>query len=150
VHGGQFYRWVVNGWVHFDDRDRPHEARRLLALRYHLSAQVAAEYADAGFTCVAQDNIYGSDVGDWLMAVAPRPRHLVVLRPSVAVVEARDLARTRATGKVAYGGDYTVAQNDADVGITPRSIGLWLDTSQQGPDETVAEILDRRSEAWVQ
>ncbi|MGI8722429.1 MAG: hypothetical protein ACR2JG_09405, partial [Geodermatophilaceae bacterium] len=83
VHGGQFYRWVVNGWVHFDDRD-------------------------------------------WL----------------------RDLARTRITGKVACG-DYTVAQNDADVGTTPRSVGLWLDTSQQDPDETVAEILDRRSEARV-
>jgi hypothetical protein len=31
---------------------------------------------------------------------------------------------------------------------TPR-IGLWLDTSEQTPDETVDEILARRAEALV-
>ncbi len=55
----------------------------------------------------------------------------------------------RATGKVAFGGDYTVAQNDGDV-ETPRTLGLWLDPSRQDPDETVAEILDRRGEARVE
>lgn len=34
VRGGQFYRWVVKGWVGFDDRQQPTEARRLLELRY--------------------------------------------------------------------------------------------------------------------
>ena len=62
VRGGQFYRWAVRGWVEFDDPNQQQEARRLLGLRYRLSARVAAEYASAGFTCVVQDNIYGSDV----------------------------------------------------------------------------------------
>lgn len=76
IRGGQFYRWAVRGWVHFDDADRAEEARRLLDLRYRLSALVADEYASAGFTTVIQDNIYGKDVETWLglqlaMTVAP-------------------------------------------------------------------------------
>jgi cytidylate kinase len=43
VRGGQFYRWAVRGWVHVGDADEA-EARRLLDLRYRLSASVADEY----------------------------------------------------------------------------------------------------------
>ena len=85
IRGGQFYRWAVNGWVHPWSEDSE-EARRLLDLRYRLSALAANEYCDAGFTTVVQDNLYGEDVGAWLRLVTARPRHLVVLRPTVAVV----------------------------------------------------------------
>ena len=34
VRGGQFHRWAVRGWVHFDDPERAEEARRLLDLRF--------------------------------------------------------------------------------------------------------------------
>jgi len=146
VRGGQFYRWVVRGWVGFDDETQPSEARRLLELRYRLSAVTAVEYARAGFTCVVQDNVYGDDVLRWVDAVRPLPTHLVVLRPRVEVVAARDDARRRATGKVAYRGGFTPADNDAHVGDTPR-VGLWLDTSRQDPDETVTEILARSAES---
>lgn len=148
VRGGQFYRWVVRGWAHVGEPDVA-EVRRLLDLRYRLSALVADEYADAGFTAVVQDNIYGPDVARWLDRVQARPRHLVVLRPSVAVVERRDAERRRTTGKVAYRGDFTPAANDAHVATTPRDLGLWLDSSEQSPDETVAEILDRADEARI-
>ena len=141
VRGGQFYRWAVRGWVHFDDVDRPDEARRLLDLRYRLSAVVADEYAAAGFTTVVQDNIYGTDVVAWLGSIQARPLHLVVLRPSVATVSARHEHRRRETGKVAYRGGYTAADNDADLAKTPTDLGLWLDTSAQTPEETVREIL---------
>jgi hypothetical protein len=139
----------VRGWVHFDDPDRPEEARRLLALRYRLSAMVADEYAAAGFTCVVQDNIYGPDVEAWLATVRARPLHLVVLRPSVEAVAAREDARRRATGKVAYRGSYTPARNDADLATTPRHLGLWLDTTAMTPEDTVAEIVARAAEASV-
>ena len=110
VRGGQFYRWAVRGWVHVGDVDRPDEARRLLDLRYRLSALVADEYCRAGFTTVVQDNIFGHDVLQWLRAVEARPRRLVVLRPSVEVVAERERQRTATTGKVAYRpGEMTVA-----------------------------------------
>ena len=149
VRGGQFYRWAVRGWVHFDDDERADEARRLLELRYELSAHVADRYAQAGFTCVVQDNIYGGDVSRWLAWVTARPVHLVVLRPSVEVVEARDRDRQHAIGKVAYRGAYTPEHNDRDLATTPH-VGLWLDTSAQTPEETVAEIVRRTDEAKIE
>jgi adenylylsulfate kinase-like enzyme len=149
VRGGQFYRWVVSGWIHFDDADQV-EARRLLELRYRLSAQVADEYAAAGFTCVVQDNIYGQDVVRWLDGLQSSTRRLVVLDPPVDVVTARDAARVGSTGKVAYTNGFTPEENVAHVRSTPREVGLWIDTSAQLPEETVAEILDRHAEALVE
>jgi hypothetical protein len=149
VRGHQFARWIVSGAAAFDDADRVLEARRQLDLRYRLSSQAAATYAAAGFTAVVQDNIYGDDVVTWLaVAGAAAPAHLVVLRPAVGVVAARDDARRRATGKVAYRGAFTPTENDRHLATTPP-IGLWLDTSEQSADETVAEILRRRDEAAV-
>jgi hypothetical protein len=149
IRGGQFYRWAVRGWVHFDDPGRISEARRLLDLRYRLAAVVADAYAEAGFTTVVQDNIYGADVVTWLAGVVARPLHLGVLRPSVSTVAARDDARRLSTGKVAYRGGYTPADNDAALATTPRELGLWLDSSTQTPEETVAEIVARRAEALI-
>jgi adenylylsulfate kinase-like enzyme len=147
VRGGQFYRWAVTGWVHVGDRDEL-EARRLLDLRYRLSAQVATEYAAAGFTTIVQDNIYGVDVERWLEQV-PGPAHLVVLRPQVAIVEQRDAERQRALGKVAYRGGFTPAINDQHVASTRADLGLWLDTSAQTPEQTVDEIIERSADARV-
>ena len=148
VRGGQFYRWVVQGWVHADD-PRQDEARRLLELRYRLAARVADEYAAEGFTCVVQDNIYGADVAEWFTQLRTTTRHLVVLRPSVDVVTERDDHRRATTGKVAYRGGFTPAINDAHLAATPRDLGLWLDTSTQQPEETLAEIVRRQAEALV-
>ena len=153
IRGGQFYRWAVRGWVQWDPADgdtaRQAEARRLLDLRYGLSAKVADEYASAGFTAVVQDNIYGADVERWIGSVSARPVHLVVLRPSVEVVTQRHDERRRLSGKNAYRGGYTPADNDSDLATTPRQLGLWLDTSDQTPEETVREIVSRSAEAVV-
>jgi hypothetical protein len=149
VRGGQFYRWAVRGWVHVGEPDRDAEVRRLLDLRYRLSSQVADEYAAAGFTTVVQDNIYGPDVEAWLGRIAARPRHLVVLRPSVAVVERRDEERRQRIGKVAYRDGFTPAVNDQHVAATRTGLGLWLDTSDQTPEQTVDEIVARTDEAVV-
>jgi chloramphenicol 3-O-phosphotransferase len=147
VRGGQFYRWAVQGWVHFDGDDQT-EARRMLELRYRLSALSATEYAAAGFTTVVQDNIYGSDVARWLDTVSAEQLHLVVLRPSIEVVEQRHEQRRRHVGKVAFRPGFTAAINDEHLAATPP-LGLWLDTSDQTPDETVDSIVHRASEALI-
>lgn len=149
VRGGQFFRWAVRGWVHVGDEGPDEEIRRLLDLRYRLSSAVADEYAAAGFTTVVQDNIYGPDVEAWLARITARPRHLVVLRPPVAVVEHRDEERRRRTGKVAYRGGFTPVVNDEHLARTRSDLGLWLDTSGQTPEETVDEVLARAGEAQV-
>jgi AAA domain-containing protein len=148
IRGGQFYRWAVRGWVHVGD-PRVDEARRLLDLRYRLAALTADEYCKAGFTVVVQDNIFAADVGRWLDSVAARPRHLVVLRPSVAVIRERDRQRHAATGKVAYRpGGFTAEGLDEQLAMTPP-LGLWLDTSAWSAGQTVAEIIRRQPEAIV-
>jgi len=150
VRGGQFYRWATRGWVHVGDREQPEVARRLLELRYRLSAVVADEYCAEGFTTVVQDNIFGDDVVSWLRRLDARPRHLVVLRPAVEVIARREAARTQSRGKVAYRpGELTIEDLDEAVGSTPR-LGLWLDTSDQSPDDTLAEIVRRYDDASVE
>lgn len=148
VRGGQFYRWVVTGWVHFDGEDRA-EARRLLDLRYRLSAVAADHYAGAGFTTVVQDNIYGDDVVRWIDSIRSEPVHLVVLRPSIEVIEQRHEQRRQDSGKVAYSDAYSPRHNDGDLATTPRHLGLWLDTSTQEPVETVETVLAGAAEAVV-
>jgi hypothetical protein len=148
VRGGQFYRWAVRGWVHAGEAPED-EARRLLDLRYRLSALAADEYCMAGFCSVVQDNIFGPDVIGWLRTVSARPRHLVVLRPPAAVVWQREQDRLAATSKMAYRpGGFSIEDLDRYLAETPK-IGLWLDTSAMSPQETVAEIIRRRSEAAV-
>jgi AAA domain len=148
IRGGQFYRWAVRGWVHAGDA-RAAEARRLLDLRYRLSAMAADEYCRAGFCAVVQDNIFGADVTRWLQSVTARPRHLVVLRPSVAVIREREQQRREATGKIAYRpGEFTPEDLDGFLAETPR-VGLWLDTSDMTAEETVRQILIRQSAAVV-
>jgi chloramphenicol 3-O-phosphotransferase len=135
--------------VHFDDADHQADARRLLDLRYRLSALVADEYAAAGFTAVVQDNIYGPDVVRWIDRVDARPTHLVVLRPSVEVVEQRHEERRQRRGKIAYRNGFTLERNDRDLATTQSELGLWLDTSDQTVEETVNEIFSRSAEAIV-
>lgn len=149
VRGDVFRRFGVTGWVDAGDPDRPDEARRLLDLRYGLAGHSADGYCSAGFTTVVQDNIYGPDVTHWLAERTAPVRHLVVLRPSITVVEARDAARLATTGKVAYRPDgLTAADLDDHLARTPP-VGLWLDTSAQTADEAVDEILFRQAEAVV-
>jgi hypothetical protein len=74
---------------------------------------------------------------------------LVVLRPSLEEVKIRDQTRLAETGKLAYRPDQSTPEDlDRLLGSTPHT-GLWLDTSNQTPKETVDEILRRETEAIV-
>lgn len=80
-----------------------------------------------------------------------RPLYVVVLAPRADVVQARDHARQRARGKVAYKpGDHSVAELDAVFRRETPRIGLWLATPARTVTENVEEILGRfRAEAEV-
>ena len=151
LRGDLFRRMVVNGRVEMGPVDPPAEAVRQLRLRHALTATVADGYADAGFTVVLQDNIYGDHLTDMIAAIRARPLYVVVLAPRADVVQAREDARRAASGKVAYKpGDESVARLDAGFRRETPRIGFWLDTSELSVDQTVGEILGRfRADAAV-
>lgn len=143
VHGDAFRRMIVSGrsdMVPSADA----EALTQLQLRYDLAALVADRYAEAGFTAVYQDIVLGEDLKRLADRIRSRPRFMVVLAPSPEAV----LGRAESRPKVSGYGDWTVEDLDEQLRLSPR-IGLWLDTSEQTPEETVDEVWRRAAEARV-
>ncbi len=140
LRGDVFRKMIVSGQAGMTP-DAPAEAVRQLRLRHQLTAAAADLYFEAGLTVVAQDVILGEHLAGLVAAIRSRPLLVVVLAPQPGAVAAREAARA----KTAYG-PFTVAQLDEALRRETPRIGLWLDTSQQGPAETVAEILAR---AWT-
>jgi cytidylate kinase len=145
VRGDLFRRMVVSGRVDWHPTD-PVEAKAQRRLRHQLMADVADAYVEAGFVAVAQDVFLGDELAPVVERMRARPRYLVVLAPRADVLTTRENARA----KKAYDED-VITPEVLDRVLreeTPR-LGLWLDTSEQTPVETVAEIVARLAEARV-
>jgi chloramphenicol 3-O-phosphotransferase len=143
VRGDVFRRMIVSGRVEMTPDDRA-GAEDQLWLRYRLSATAADAYAESGFTPIVQDVILGADLPRYLDLLRTRPRHLVVLAPTRAAVAAREARRA----KKGYG-DWTVEALDRVLRDETPPIGLWLDTSDESPAETVDRVLSRLPEARI-
>jgi predicted kinase len=139
LRGDVFRRMVVSGRAEMTAAPSE-EAWRQLRLRYDLAASTADRYAAAGFTVVCQDVILGADLATMVDRIRHRPLAVVVLAPRAEVVAARERDRP----KKGYG-DWPVTDLDAGFRAETPRIGLWLDTSDQTPEQTVTEILTR---AW--
>ena len=136
VEGDVFRRFVVKGRAEMTPEPSP-EGLEQLRLRYRLAAAAADVYFDAGFVVALEDVVVGPLLGEYQQIVRSRPCHVVVLVPSMDAVAAREAARE----DKGYIGGWTVEQHYAEfVETTPR-VGLWLDSSDQTPEETVDEIL---------
>jgi hypothetical protein len=100
---------------------------------------------------VLQDIIIGHHLTEMAADIRTRPLYVVVLAPRAGIVQAREDARQRDRGKVAYKpGDQSPAELDAAFRRQTPRIGLWLDTSTQTVTDTVEEIFSRyRAEAEV-
>jgi cytidylate kinase len=141
VRGDVFRRMVVAGREEMTD-DPSAEAWRQLRLRYALGAATADAYFDAGFSVVVQDVVIGAVLEEYVAAIASRPLCVVVLAPSTDVVARREAERD----KVAYRpGMHAIDALDRGLRDDTPRVGLWLDTSEQTPEQTVDEIDTR---AW--
>jgi chloramphenicol 3-O-phosphotransferase len=139
VKGDMFRRMVVAG-RHEMTSAPSDEAWRQLRLRYRLGTATADAYHEAGFSVVVQDVVIGPVLADYVAAIRSTPLVVVVLTPRAEVVARREEARR----KEAYHDGFNNV-SELDVALreeTPR-IGLWLDNSDQNPDETVDEIIER-------
>lgn len=142
VRGDAFRRMVVSGRAEMTAEPSP-EALRQLKLRYRLAGMVADEYAAAGFTVAVQDVSLGPAFDDFVDAVRTRPRYAVVLAPSAEALAVREASRP----KTGYTDGWTPAAMDHLLRTETTRRGLWLDTSELTPEQTVDAILARRSEA---
>lgn len=141
--GDVLYRMVAAGKAEMTPAPTA-EALRQLRMRYEAAAMLARHYTGGGFDLVYSDIILGRDVTEWMEAVNGAERHLVVLAPSVRAI----VARERERGENSYR-DWTPPGGSLDDAVgamstlldeTPRR-GLWLDTSEDTPAETVRRIL---------
>lgn len=145
VRGDVYRRSVVSGRA---EPTMPMTTAALdqLRLRYRLAMTCADLYADAGFVAVVQDIIIGPILADALALVRTRPVRLVVLDPAPAVVARREAERP----KTGYGETWAVTDLVEEHRRTTPRLGLWLDTSDQTPAETVRAIRARFDEALVE
>ena len=143
LEGDVFRRSIVRGRAEMTPDPSP-EALRQLRLRYRIAAAAADAYAAEGFSVVVEDVVAGPLLEECIALVRTRPLHVVVLMPSLAAIAARESGRE----EIGYA-DFSIEQlHEGFVGGTTR-IGLWLDTSEQTPRETVEEILARSEQARV-
>ena len=139
LRGDVFRRMIVRGRAEMTD-PLTAEAMRQLRVRYRLGVMTTDAYFQAGFSVVVQDVVLGASLATYADMIRSRPLVVVALAPRADVVAAREAGRS----KVAYrDGHFGIAALDDGLrNGTPR-IGLWLDTSDQTPEQTVDEIVAR-------
>lgn len=143
IRGDSFRRMIVNGRAEMTPDPTP-EALAQRRLRYHLAASVADSYAAEGFDAIVQDVIVGPDLPAFVDQISATERHLIVLSPSVSVLEWREQQRKKSAEMyVSAGAMDNTLRRETD------HIGYWLDSSAQTPEETVEDILTNLDRARV-
>ncbi len=135
LRGDVFRRMIVSGRAEMSAQPSD-EAVLQLHLRYRLAADAAKTYYNSGFSVVLQDNYYGEELSRILDMLKDYPVYVTVLCPNAETVKKREKLR----GKVGYTG-FTVEALYTDFMKETPKIGLWLDTSEQSPEQSVEEIL---------
>ena len=131
---------IVSGgaWVSQNSPDNPQgEVERQLRLRLKNMCLLGKSFFEAGFTVVLDDIILGDRWQHLQEELHGIPFSLVVLAPHVNVVaQQRDKHRAKSPQGTAWA-EYL----DHELRTTMAGIGLWIDTSEQTPQETVEQIL---------
>lgn len=140
LRGDIFRKMIVNDRreVHPDAMEGELDQLRL---RYKIAAQAADTYLQEEFTVIVQDVVVGRMLSDFVSFVQGRPFYVVVLCPSPEAVAEREANRS----KKGYG-IWTVSGLDQVLRQETPRIGMWLDTSDLSPEETVSEIWKRAEE----
>jgi hypothetical protein len=143
VRGDVFRKMIVRGREPITP-ELGDEALRQLDLRQRIAASVANDYWRDDFTVVLQDIYVGAALANVVGRLEITPLYVVVLNPRADFVATREKDRA----KTGYG-EWDVDDLCATFAEETPRIGLWLDTSDLTPDETVEEILHRRHDARV-
>lgn len=144
VEADTLQRMIVSGGAWVDEPGEPSgEAARQLRLRLKHMCLLGRSFAAAGFTAVLDDIILGERWHELRAELRGVPFSLVVLAPRREVVTAlRDAGRAKPPL-----GEAWATYLDDILRATMAGVGLWIESSDQTPDETVDEILRRLGEA---
>jgi adenylate kinase family enzyme len=118
------------------------EAERQLRLRARVASQLADTFFEAEFTVVIAEILAGRH-DHFRSDIKNRPLLLINLAPSLDVVRRRN--EERRPHKNVFEPWSPIL--DRAIRETMGGIGLWLDNSDQTPEETVDQILQR---AWME
>jgi chloramphenicol 3-O-phosphotransferase len=137
IEADRLQQLVVSGGL-WPDQEPREEALRQLDLRARNAAALAAGFMDAGIVAVVDDVVVGPErLAVYRRALAGRELQLVVLAPRLEVALARDAKR-----RAKHVGDRW-AHLDAEQRTALAGNGLWIDTSELSPEQTVESILER-------
>lgn len=135
LRGDSFRRMIVNGREEYMP-EPSEEAIRQLQLRYKIAASTADTFFEEGFNVVVQDVVIGPFLGEFVEMIRNRPLYVVVLTPNEKVVEEREASRS----KTGYGA-WSIPRLNQILQIETPKLGMWIDSSEQTPQETVDEII---------
>jgi adenylate kinase family enzyme len=113
------------------------EAESQLQLRTRVASRLADTFFEAGFTVVIAEILAGR-LEHFRADIKRRPLLLVNLAPTLDVVKRRNEERPN---KNVFEPWSPIL--DRAIRETMSGIGLWVDNSNQSPEETVDEILQR-------
>jgi chloramphenicol 3-O-phosphotransferase len=136
LRGDSFRRAIVSGRAEPTARLSA-EAEEQLVLRYRVASAAARMYFEAGFAVVYQDIILGESLVTVSSLFDGLPLSVVVLCPTVEAVTQREAERD----KTGYRQPEDIAFFDRVLRRETPRIGLWLDTTNLTPAETVERIL---------
>ncbi len=133
VSGGE---WPSAPSPNAESRDVGGEAASQLRLRLHNACLLARSFVAALFTAIIDDIVVGARLDDLLTELEGTAFAFVMLVPSLGAVRAREADR----------GTHLYEEwewLDDEIRTKTRRVGLWIDSSEQTPAETVDEIMRR-------
>jgi predicted kinase len=141
VDGDVFGIMLVSGWANMLDEDgrwNPGpEGQRQLRLRMVNLCSVADNFAEAGFTPVADTVVETREELRFIAGrLRARPLMLVVLCPPLEVARQRNATRAPETQV-----DYDFAPLARNQRRELGDVGWWLDSGEQTPEETADLIV---------
>jgi len=145
LNGDQINRLIVSGHV-WALGEPAEEAARQVKLCNRNLCELAANFADAGFTPVIDWIVPDRDQLDfYLHTLVPRRVLLIVLAPSIDVCRQRNATRNP-DGQFFFDGYKPLKVSMRD-GF--GNVGWWFDTSDLTPDETARQILKKAASLAV-
>jgi adenylylsulfate kinase-like enzyme len=135
---------TIRGLVNPGDALLPEESLSQLHLRYKNCASLADNFVEAGFNVVVDSFVaHRSLIDHFSSHLRSRPLAFVTLAPPLEVSLQRDATRNiKQVGHV-----FRHLYDDMLDQLSGH--GLWIDNSEQTPEQTVRTIIDNTSTAYI-